>query len=1259
MDSDRRLVPVPNQAEIEGAFQRLQAEVPHSIINEILQKLSSPALKELGLEWGLKDELEKLGNIVSTSALYAVNTLMENQGFAGSLTEFIDAVYDADDLVDDFSTEALQRRVVTQNNWAKKVHVFFSSSNQLAFRFKMGRKFKKNRKTLYAKSPMPSQLDQNNIISSNMYNKGEEISSFFMSTAQKEVIFGREKDKLKIVEKLLGEDGFVVSVIGEEGIGKTAVAKLVYNDEQVTNHFQLKMWVCVSHAFDVKIIAKEMIESAIGGGGRRKLPSKLLHHDVDGVALQDRLRKEIDRKRFLLVLDDVQNEETDSWRQLKDLLVGGERGSKILLTSRNIEDGAWAERERPHFTYRLTKLSNYESWSFIKKMEVFKQREEQGNLHEDIYVTANIVLPMCKGLPLALRALRGPLHTHADDKLLDDLKNLQHQHDKLPMLRLNYNYLPSYLKRCFEFCSLYTKGHVIYKKDLIQLWIARGLVQPLDKNPDLEAVGDLYFQDLLRKSFFQDVERDEWGDIVSCKMHPRINDLAALVAGKENVVLHHEYNSTIHHVSYDPSEDSSLDILAQLCGANKIRTFLLHGQRVGFGEPTKLVSDILELSRLRVLDLHCLGIKTVPSCIGKLQYLRYLDLSENCAIKSLPSSITTLQNLQTLKLSCCCHLEELPRETKKLVSLRHLELDGCIGLTHMPCGLGQLTSLRTLTFFILDRENIASKLSGGLSELKGLNNLRGELMIERLGRPCSASTATEEAKIEGANYLKGKQHLQSLQLKWANEVDGLLLTQAQLSAEDDIFEALQPHPNLKRLSVAGYGNLSFPSWMMNTGLHLPNLVKITIADCSRCKQIPKFGQLQSLQVLELSQLVSVEYIDNISSTNAAFGGVSATFFPSLKKLLLNGLTNLKGWWSSEAKEPIAFRSLSVSTIQNCPKLVSLPLHPCVEELDLMRVSEKLVQQFTMMATPTIPTDPMLPSSSSSSSSPVPVAKLKSLCIQYIDDLVILPHRAIESLASLRFLEICWCPRLTSLSGVMWHLTVLEKLEINDCPMLDLSGNDNGMQFQHLRNLTSLKIKRIPKLVCLPVGLQHVTILKSLEIERCEGLIALGEWIGELRSLQRLVIFDCHKLTSLPKGMQHLTALRSLEIDGCQELDLSDDDGGMNFQGLRNLSSLTIKRSPKLKFLPEGFQYDSSLKFLEIYICENFTALPDWIGNLTSLKQLSIYGCPKLASLPKGIYGLTTLEVLSIHNCHHSLYERCRKEIEDWRKIASIPNVSLR
>jgi hypothetical protein len=89
-----------------------------------------------------------------------------------------------------------------------------------------------------------------------------------------------------------------------------------------------------------------------------------------------------------------------------------------------------------------------------------------------------------------------------------------------------------------------------------------------------------------------------------------------------------------------------------------------------------------------------------------------------------------------------------------------------------------------------------------------------------------------------------------------------------------------------------------------------------------------------------------------------------------------------------------------------------------------------------------------------------------------------------------------------------------------------------MQWQGLKSLFSLHFSELPKLLCLPSGLQHATTLEYLKIENCKNLTAVPDWIHNCKSLKVLEISGCSNLTSLPEGMGRLTSLQRLKIEDC-------------------------------------------------------------------------------------------------------------------------------
>ena len=107
-----------------------------------------------------------------------------------------------------------------------------------------------------------------------------------------EKVIGREDDKKAIIELLLEpnneENVSIIPIVGIGGLGKTTVAQFVYNDKNIKEHFELKMWICISDIFDVELIIQKII-LATG--------EEPVVHSMD--KLRDQIRKIIDQKKYL------------------------------------------------------------------------------------------------------------------------------------------------------------------------------------------------------------------------------------------------------------------------------------------------------------------------------------------------------------------------------------------------------------------------------------------------------------------------------------------------------------------------------------------------------------------------------------------------------------------------------------------------------------------------------------------------------------------------------------------------------------------------------------------------------------------------------------------------------------------------------------------------------------------------------------------------------------------------------------------------
>nr|XP_023892273.1 putative disease resistance protein RGA4 isoform X2 [Quercus suber] len=1041
----------------------------------ITEKVGSLVAQEIGLLWSLKDEIEKLNGTVSTiSAVLqdAEEKQQHNEQVSVWLGRLSNALYEADDLLDDISTEALRREVMTRNKKAKEVRIFFSKSNKLAYGLKMGHKVKAMRQRLdFIKNDRGFHLDELPAVEAQV----RETHSFVRT----EDVIGRDNDKVEIIRILLDpnveESVLILPIIGLGGLGKTTLAQLVFNDREIQNHFEQKLWACVSDDFEVKVIVKKILECA----------QNKKQEEIELNTLINNLKKEIDGKRYLLVLDDVWNEDPQKWLELKSLLMDGARGSRILVTTRINKVADITKTIQP---YMLEGLDKEKSWSLFK---LFAFANEQDSLNSNIRKIGMEIIAKCKGNPLAIRSLGSLLHfknpriewLSFKDNELSEIP--QEGNDILPTLKLSYNHLPSYLKQCFAYCCLFPKDYKIYKTKLIKMWMAQGFIRSSSPNKCLEDIGHEYFMDLLWRSFFQEVEEDDRGNILLFKMHDLMHDLAKSIVAFDSVTFYskgEDIHEKARHVSFDRTFLSSSEIPISFYRASRIRTFYLPGLGT-FGDlnESNCNAIISSFKFIRLLDLSSMGIKTIPSSIGNLKHLRYLDVSYN-HIKMLPSSITSLHNLQTL-VFFGYGIKALPKDISKLVNLTYIDGTYDFDFDHMPRGLGQLTKLQTLSQFVMSQNSCLDfRRHGGLKELNGLNKLRGTLEIKGLRHGKEAASESKDSNM------KEKIHLQDLTLSWIEEdVD-----ESNVGYDEESLEALLPHgplSNLQQLSLNRYGGVNIPSGISL----LSNLVNLSLDGCNKCQHLPPLDQFHSLKTLSLEHMNDLEYISE-RENNGEFS--DSSFLPSLEQLTIKFCPNLKGWWQRQRDSVEEFHNHSLPSfphlsnllIRYCRKLISLPLFPYLEKLELANCSLKPLEQTLRMeviktATPKNLTSIAATSTSSSStlaaSSFIPLSKLKSMSIWHMEET--LPKELKCNLISLQDLKIGNCCGPLPLSR---HLTALQNLRVIGSKEVDLTNDGDEMEWHGLQSLRLLRFSYLPNLATLPVGIQHLSSLQTLEIVQC-------------------------------------------------------------------------------------------------------------------------------------------------------------------------------
>nr|XP_048323126.1 putative disease resistance RPP13-like protein 1 isoform X2 [Ziziphus jujuba var. spinosa] len=217
------------------------------------------------------------------------------------------------------------------------------------------------------------------------------------SSVEESGVYGRDDDKEAIIKLLLttdescGEKFSVIPIVGMAGIGKTTLAQLVYNDEKVKSCFGFKAWVSVSNEFDIFKITKIITE---------RVTSQTFNNSHDLDLLQVRLQEALEGNKFLLILDDVWNEDYFQWEELKKPFESGACGSKIIVTTRNESVASVMRNNIP--SYQIQTISDENCWKLFVT-HAFKNVDPY--CHPKLEEIGRQIVKKCKGLPLAVKSL--------------------------------------------------------------------------------------------------------------------------------------------------------------------------------------------------------------------------------------------------------------------------------------------------------------------------------------------------------------------------------------------------------------------------------------------------------------------------------------------------------------------------------------------------------------------------------------------------------------------------------------------------------------------------------------------------------------------------------------------------------------------------------------------------------------------------------------------------------------------------------------
>lgn len=864
-------------------------------------------------------------------------------GVGGRLVELKKMFFDIDDELDELNTAIWNASMRT-----RKVRSYLLTCRLLFLRRDVALKLKNLSQT----------LDGSGLKSSDPADTGDiEQERPMISVVDSSQVIVRDGEKNRLLNLLLCESSEkqttlpIISIVGMDGSGKTTLSRQVFDIDAVKTHFSKRIWVSASYP-EIRI-ARAILESLKDG-----VSSDLV--EIDTVLQQ--ISHYIQGNRFLLVLDDVRSRYFNYWQQLMYSLKSGSEGSRILVTT--CEENVINKMGNTRMI-SLGTLSEEASWSLFCLVAFYWRRSDEE--FQELEHIGRQVIRKCKNLPLTVKVIGSHLRFKRNigewlnvlNSKIWELKPAEKEHF-LPLL-LSYYDLPSALRKCFLYCAIFPKNYEIEKDRLIKLWMAQGYLK-VEGRDDTELIGEEFFESLASHSLLHDFQKNEFdGRIIRCKMHNIVHDFAQFltinecfnleVNGFEMCPL--ESNENIKHLMIKFETERKFP--TSVYNRKRLRSLVVE-RGEGFMTGINLSALFDNLTCLRSLDLSNQDngfynvIKRVPRGIRKLLHLRYLNLSRNSKIAELPESLCELYNLETMELSWCISLKRLPQRMGQLINLWHLVNDGT-SLSYMPKGIERLTCLRTLNEFIVSVGSDDDKACK-LECLKSLNHLRGSLKIKKLGN-------VSKDEINKAELGK-KENLLALYLSLEKDRE----RGSTNKDDEDALEGLQVPPNLERLEIFYHrGNTLSSIFIMS----LAKLRSMSLDRCINLEQLPRLGELPSLESLTVRNMRRLEKVGNeflgidesrllrkdegkvLGTDRSRSSGIEESkpskpfvAFPRLKSLEFQKMKGWKEWkysvttstWPHDRLMP----HLCSLTIGFCPKLETLPDDYLPQLLDLKIIS---------------------------------------------------------------------------------------------------------------------------------------------------------------------------------------------------------------------------------------------------------------------------------------------------------------------------------
>ncbi|XP_050261694.1 putative disease resistance protein At1g50180 isoform X3 [Quercus robur] len=692
-------------------------------------------------------------------------------------------------------------------------------------------------------------------------------------------VVGLEDNVKELVEFLLKEEegNRVASICGMGGLGKTTLARMVYNHPKVKQHFDCTAWVYISQHFQRRHVWEQILLSlqSLSREERDEIPP------LTDAELADKLCQVQRERKCLVVLDDIWS--VESWNVICDAFRWKDANSKILLTSRNMD--VISHIDPKGFMHRLPLLNLEKSRVLFEKMAISWRQDSEIKFR--MINLGREMVEYCGGLPLAITTLGGLLAVKQTEEewedVLKNVKSFLYVQDLriTTCLALSYNDLPGHLKLCFLYLGHFPEDFEIPTKELIRMWMGEGFISQSQheegREDTMEDVGERYFRELVQRSMVQVGKIGSLGRIKTCRIHDLMRDFCVSKAQNENFLqimnIHSMEASEMHHEKIRRLaiiwKQHDLDPLLPLMLSKNyhfLRSLLCFQPHV----LDSVTSMFKNFKLLSVLNLENCSTYSgdLPEDIGCLNLLKFFSL-KNSNIRSLPSSLGNLKLLQTVDVRCWEYNfpVKVPNVFKKMVQLRHLYLPKEYRVNE-KLELADLCCLLTLVNVELKTIQMSTSFKFSRLQVLGMQvqtdnnewaNDAIQILISSCPRVYKLNLYFSIKKLPEASQFSPK--LAKLTL------NGSLL-------EEDPMTMLEKLPNLKVLclfnnafagknmvcSERGFPLLQFlvvselknlEEWQVEEGA-MPNLHHLKIENCSRLKTIPDgLRFITNLQELEI------------------------------------------------------------------------------------------------------------------------------------------------------------------------------------------------------------------------------------------------------------------------------------------------------------------------------------------------------------------------------------------------------------------------